>query len=85
LIALAPLDAELHRLQPLFPHLYLTLSRVLDGRDHERNARALWLRSRFQIPIVATNDVHYHRPGRQRLQDALTGHPRGHAAAKARA
>jgi len=53
---------------PIFTH---ALTRARRPR-HERNARALWLRSRFQIPIVATNDVHTTGPGRQRLQDALT-------------
>jgi len=74
LFALAPLEAELHRLLPLFPdrRLFLTLQRVLDGRDAERTAKALWQRSRFQVPLLATNDVHYHAPERQRLQDALT-------------
>ncbi|MGZ3683798.1 MAG: error-prone DNA polymerase [Bdellovibrionota bacterium] len=74
LFALASLEAELHRLLPLFPdrRLFLTLQRVLDGRDAERTAKALWQRSRFQVPLLATNDVHYHVPERQRLQDALT-------------
>jgi error-prone DNA polymerase len=74
LFVLAPLEAELHRLAPLLPgrRLFLTLQRVLDGRDHERSARALWLRARYQLPLVATNDVHYHARSRQRLQDALT-------------
>ncbi|HEY8278429.1 MAG TPA: error-prone DNA polymerase [Bdellovibrionota bacterium] len=74
LFLLAPLDSDCHRLQKIIPkkNLFLTLHRLLDGHDAERSEKALWLRSRFQIPLVATNDVHYHRRERQRLQDALT-------------
>ena len=73
LIALAPLDANLAKLRPLFGDrkLFLTLHRVRDGRDSERTEKALWLRTRFGLPLVATNDVHYHLRARQALQDAL--------------
>jgi error-prone DNA polymerase len=73
LFALASTEADFHRLVPLFPRgrLFVTLQRVLDGHDHERSARALWVRARHGVPIVATNDVHYHFAGRARLQDAL--------------
>lgn len=73
LFALAPASADLPRLRELFPsRLFLTLQRLLDGRDAERSERALWLSRRWQTPIVATNDVHYHSPERRDLQDALT-------------
>jgi error-prone DNA polymerase len=74
LIALAPLEADLARLREVFApgQLYLTLHRLLDGRDRERTEKALWLRQRWGVPLVATNDVHYHLPERKRLQDALT-------------
>jgi len=74
LICLAPLDAPLAKLKPLFSdrRLFLTLQRLQDGRDAERTEKALWLRTRFSLPLVATNDVHYHVRERQDLQDALT-------------
>ncbi len=74
LFCLAPLDANLAKLKPLFGdrRLFLTLQRLQDGRDAERTEKALWLRSRFSLPLVATGDVHYHLRSRQPLQDALT-------------
>jgi len=71
---LAPLDSHWARLKPLFGKrkLFLSLQRLQDGRDGERTEKALWLQSRFSVPLVATNDVHYHLKERQRLQDALT-------------
>jgi error-prone DNA polymerase len=73
LFALADRAADFPRLQPFFARdrLFVTLQRVLDGRDHERTAHALWVRARHRVPILATNDVHYHVAARQRLQDAL--------------
>lgn len=57
----------------LFPdRLYLPLSRCFDGRDRERTAAALRLRTQFAVPIVATNEVHFHVKERARLQDVLT-------------
>jgi len=53
-------------------NLYLPLSRFLDGRDKERTEKILFLSKNFDIPIVATNDVHYHIASRSKLQDALT-------------
>jgi error-prone DNA polymerase len=53
--------------------LYLPLSRFLDGEDHFRTERALLLSQKHSIPLVATNEVHYHHPSRRDLQDVLTG------------
>lgn len=72
LIALAPLDGDFLRLRPLFPRLYVTLHRLRDGFEDRNTEKALWIRQRWSIPIVATNDVHYHESARQPLQDALT-------------
>jgi error-prone DNA polymerase len=73
LIALAPATANFARLTSAFPgKIYLTIQRFLDGRDQERTEKALWLSRRWNLPLVATNDVHYHSPQRQRLQDTLT-------------
>lgn len=75
LIALAPLEADLPRLTALLPpqQLFLTLHRLLDGHDAQRTEKALWLRARFGLSLVATNDVHYHVHSRHRLQHALVG------------
>ncbi len=52
--------------------LYLPLSRVMDGHDARRTRAALKLSARFGIPIVASNDVHFHVRERRELQDVLT-------------
>jgi error-prone DNA polymerase len=51
---------------------YLTLCRCLDGLDRGRTTKALKLAEAFTLPIVATNEVHYHVPQRRPLQDCLT-------------
>ncbi len=50
----------------------LPLCRVADGKDRVRTERARELSSRYGIPIVAVNDVHYHSPIRRPLQDVMT-------------
>ena len=52
--------------------LYLSLVRLLDGHDRKRTARALEISRQYDCKIVATNDVHYHEPGRRVLQDVMT-------------
>jgi error-prone DNA polymerase len=60
-------------LKQLFPgRLYLTLARWFDGFDKERTAKVKEISRKFDIPIIATNDVHYHRPERRILQDIMT-------------
>jgi error-prone DNA polymerase len=62
-----------HLFKELFnKNLYLPLSRFHDGKDKERTEKTVMLSKCFDIPIVATNDVHYHLISRSRLQDALT-------------
>lgn len=39
--------------------------------DRERNRRLARLADGFAVPVVATGNVHYHRPERHRLQDVL--------------
>jgi error-prone DNA polymerase len=51
---------------------YIILCRYLDGLDKRRTTQALKFSSQFQIPIVASNDVHYHDKRRRPLQDCLT-------------
>ncbi len=43
-----------------------------DGLDERRIEQALYRSKRFQIPIVAHNDVHFHHPNRKRVQDCFT-------------
>ena len=52
-------------------NIYLPLTRYLDGLDHKRTAETLAAAKKFEIPILATNDVHYHISERRPLQDAL--------------
>ena len=66
------LKNEFETFKTLFKdHLYIGLCRYLDGLDKKRTRQALELSSKFSIPIVATNDVHYHIPERRALQDCL--------------
>jgi error-prone DNA polymerase len=52
--------------------IYLSLCRYLDGLDSKRTNQALELSKKFELQIVATNDVHYHDVSRRPLQDCLT-------------
>jgi error-prone DNA polymerase len=59
---------EVLEYQSHFEKLYLALTRYYTGQD----AKRLFLLAELGIPLVATNDVHYHSPDRRELQDALT-------------
>jgi len=52
--------------------LYLAVSRRYLGDDTKQMFRLSQLSRQLNIPLVATNDVHYHEPGRRKLQDVLT-------------
>jgi error-prone DNA polymerase len=52
--------------------LYFAANFAYYGDDHKRLFRLSQLAERLQIPLVATNDVHYHAPERRELQDVLT-------------
>src|SRR6266496_919017 len=52
--------------------LYLGATRSYQGNDFKKLFRLSELSQRFNIPLVATNDVHYHNPARRELQDVLT-------------
>ncbi|MBS1527120.1 MAG: DNA polymerase III subunit alpha, partial [Bacteroidetes bacterium] len=54
--------------QSNLPDLYIAASRYYTGDDNKR----LFLLSELGVPMVATNDVHYHSPERRELQDVLT-------------
>src|SRR5689334_4831921 len=52
--------------------LYMAVTRSYQGDDHKRIFRLSQLANDFGIPLIATNDVHYHDPSRRQLQDVLT-------------
>ncbi|WP_353721169.1 PHP domain-containing protein [Dyadobacter sp. 676] len=58
--------------EKLGAHLYLGAVRSYQGDDMKKLYRLDQLSKRFDIPLVATNDVHYHNLQRRELQDILT-------------
>ncbi|MEO8111906.1 MAG: error-prone DNA polymerase [Ginsengibacter sp.] len=52
--------------------LYIAASRRYHGDDGKYLYRLAQLSSQLNISLVATNDVHYHEPGRRQLQDIVT-------------
>ena len=52
--------------------LYIAPSRRYNGDDGKYLHRLAHLSSQLQIPMVVTNDVHYHEPERRQLQDVVT-------------
>jgi len=52
--------------------LYMACTRSYQGDDHKRFFRLSQLGKSLGIPLMATNDVHYHHPARRQLQDVLT-------------
>ncbi|MXV50141.1 DNA polymerase III subunit alpha [Pedobacter sp. HMF7647] len=54
--------------QVLGSNLYIAASRSYNGND----AKRLYRIASFNIPMAATNDVHYHEPLRRELQDIVT-------------
>ncbi|UEM05157.1 error-prone DNA polymerase [Skermanella rosea] len=52
--------------------LHLAASHLYRGDDARRLARLASLAADVRVPLVATNDVHYHAPHRRVLQDVLT-------------
>lgn len=53
-------------------NLYLSAVRSYQGDDMKKLYRLDQLSQRLNIPLVATNDVHYHNLQRRELQDVLT-------------
>ena len=53
-------------------NLYLAACRSYRGDDAKQLHRLFELSGFFDIPMVATNDVHYHNKKRRQLQDILT-------------
>ena len=52
--------------------LYLAAHMLYRGDDVSRLNRLAALAERHGVPLIATNDVHYHVPARRPLQDVLT-------------
>ncbi|GAA4339378.1 error-prone DNA polymerase [Flaviaesturariibacter amylovorans] len=52
--------------------LSLAATRRYNGDDAKQLHRLAQLSRRTGVPLVATNDVHYHEPARRPLQDVLT-------------
>ncbi len=53
-------------------NLYIAANRRYQGDDGKYLYRLSQLSSQLNIPMVATNDVHYHQPERRQLQDIVT-------------
>lgn len=53
-------------------HLYIAASRYYRGDDQKYLYRIAQLSEQLHIPMIATNDVHYHNAERRELQDVLT-------------
>jgi error-prone DNA polymerase len=58
--------------QMLGNHVYLAISRRYNGDDNKQLFRLAQLSTQFNVPLIATNDVHYHNGSRRQLQDILT-------------
>ncbi|MEO6733911.1 MAG: error-prone DNA polymerase [Ferruginibacter sp.] len=52
--------------------LYIAAARRYQGDDSKYLYQLAQLSAQLTIPMVATNDVHYHHPGRRQLQDIVT-------------
>ncbi len=51
--------------------VYVELNQNLLQDDTDRNRKLARIAGEVGVPVVATNDVHYHHPERSRLQDVL--------------
>ncbi len=56
----------------LGPALSIAVTRTYSGDDAKKVHRIFQLATQLQMPIVATNDVHYHTAQRRELQDIAT-------------
>jgi error-prone DNA polymerase len=53
-------------------YLSIAATRRYNGDDQKQLYRLWELSKKYDVPLVATNDVHYHSPERRQLQDVLT-------------
>jgi error-prone DNA polymerase len=68
----APLSDEVEALRERFAaRLWLAWERHLHPQDRERLALLQRLGRRYNLPLLASGDVHYHVPERQPLQDVM--------------
>lgn len=58
--------------QALGAELYISAIRSYQGDDSKRLFRIAQIADQLDIPMVATNDIHYHNRDRRELQDVLT-------------
>lgn len=58
--------------EALGENLYIAASKTYGGDDAKKLHRIHQLAKALKIPMVATNDVHYHHPERRELQDIVT-------------
>ncbi len=56
----------------LHGQIYLTTTRSYHGDDVKKMYRLAELSDHYNVPLLATNDVHYHDAARRQLQDILT-------------
>ncbi len=67
-----PATLQLEQLKDVFgANMALPLTFYLDGHDKNRTRFTLELARRFEVPLVASNDVEYHAKERKIMQDVL--------------
>ncbi len=68
-----PVETFLAKLKQAVPdNLWLAAHYLYRGDDRRRLRQLAGLARRLDIPLIATNDVHYHAADRRPLQDVLT-------------
>lgn len=67
-----PITSDIKRITQEIPGAYLAAHALYQGEDRRRLYQLEELSKRFAVPLIATNDVHYHAPSRRPLQDVLT-------------
>ncbi len=73
LVLLAGPESQFANLKNYFgpKQIYFPLTMYLDGKDKRRVADAFEISKKFEIPMLASNDVYYHRKTRKIIQDTL--------------
>ncbi|QPH38638.1 error-prone DNA polymerase [Pedobacter endophyticus] len=66
------IDSVAEYREALGESLYLAATRSYMGNDDKLIFRTSQLSRFYNIPVVATGDIHYHDPARRELQDVLT-------------